>query len=655
MRSLPWVHAVLVAAIVFLAPRSEIVHAQVGPGIVISELRTRGVVNSDEFIEIFNPTSEPVNIGDWTILASDAIGGTMLRATVPHGYLLNSGCYYLVTHETGYRGLIPGDLTYVLSLSDTGGVAIADASGALVDQVGFSAGSAYKEPPTLAPLLINGDNSYERKPGGEAGHADTNNNEADFRLRSVFAIPPEPANPQNSQSPCISVVEPDVEAPVFDPEPEDVEAEATSPDGAVVIYDTPTATDNVDPQVAVSCAPLSGSVFPLGNTDVLCSAEDTAGNAAEAAFTISVRDTTRPEVAVPADITREATSAAPQVVTYDASASDAVTVDPPVLCSPASGSAFPLGVTLVTCRATDAAGNVGEAAFRVTIQDTTAPLLTVPANVVAEAIGPEGAVVYYGAAIAIDAVDGAVPVTCAPASGSVFPLGDSSVACVTSDASGNAAAAELTITVRDTTAPILLVPGNISDSADSAAGRIVDYSVSASDAVTAVPTITCSPASGSMFALGTTTVNCQASDDAGNSSAAVFTVTIGEPVLGRMHGAGEISSNGKRVTFMFDVRESANFVERGQLMLVVKDQGRAGRLVVASVADVRLSQAIDSVAFTAYGPWYGKTGYRFDVAAHDLGEPGNGVDTLEVTVTAPNGDVVERLSGVLIAGNIQGR
>ena len=71
---------------------------------------------------------------------------------------------------------------------------------------------------------------------------------------------------------------PDVLAPVLSGAG-DQTAEATGPDGAAVTFDTPTATDNLDALVGVTCAPASGSVFPLGQTTVQCSAQDAAGNA----------------------------------------------------------------------------------------------------------------------------------------------------------------------------------------------------------------------------------------------------------------------------------------------------------------------------------------------------------------------------------------
>ncbi len=70
----------------------------------------------------------------------------------------------------------------------------------------------------------------------------------------------------------------------------DVSVVATSTDSTYmeVAYDTPTATDNVDPTVAVSCTPLSGSNFPLGTTPVTCTAQDVAGNIATRVFNVMV-------------------------------------------------------------------------------------------------------------------------------------------------------------------------------------------------------------------------------------------------------------------------------------------------------------------------------------------------------------------------------
>lgn len=61
--------------------------------------------------------------------------------------------------------------------------------------------------------------------------------------------------------------------------------------GAVVSFEA-TATDNCDPDVSVSCDPPSGSVFPLGTTEVTCTATDAAGNETTCSFNVTVKDCT---------------------------------------------------------------------------------------------------------------------------------------------------------------------------------------------------------------------------------------------------------------------------------------------------------------------------------------------------------------------------
>jgi hypothetical protein len=78
----------------------------------------------------------------------------------------------------------------------------------------------------------------------------------------------------------------------------------------------------------------------------------------------------------------------------------------------------------------------------------------------------------------------------------------------------------------DTIPPVITVPANITVPATSQAGATVSYTASANDAVDGPVPVTCTPASGSTFPIGTITVNCSASDKAGNIGHASFTVTV---------------------------------------------------------------------------------------------------------------------------------
>jgi hypothetical protein len=199
---------------------------------------------------------------------------------------------------------------------------------------------------------------------------------------------------------------------------------------------------------------------------------------------------------------------------------------------PPSGSTFIIGTTTVTCTATDLSGNAGSASFIVTVRDGTAPLLTVPADITVAATSLAGAVVTFSAT-ANDDVDGAINPTCTPASGSTFPFGETIVTCTATDSSGNEGSASFTVTVRDRTAPLLTVPADITVAATGASGAVVTFSASATDLVDGSITPVCVPPSGSTFIIGTTTVNCTATDNAGNSASSSFEVIVNKcPAFG---------------------------------------------------------------------------------------------------------------------------
>ncbi|MCU1483285.1 MAG: Hyalin [Actinomycetia bacterium] len=303
----------------------------------------------------------------------------------------------------------------------------------------------------------------------------------------------------------------------------DITAEATSSGGANVSY-TASATDVADPAPAVNCSAPSGSTFGLGTTTVSCTARDASGNtSAPSSFHVVVADTTAP-VLVLGDVVAEASSGAGAAVGYAVSATDVVDPSPSVSCDRAAGSTFGLGATKVSCTATDHSGNSSTGSFTVTVADTTAPVLVL-GDVVAEASSGAGAAVGY-AVSATDGVDASPSVSCDRAAGSTFALGASTVTCTATDHSGNTSTGSFTVTVADTTAPVF---GSLADQtvdAATSAGSSVTFTADAHDAVDVAVVATCSPASGTTFGIGTTSVVCTATDHAGNTAATGFTVTV---------------------------------------------------------------------------------------------------------------------------------
>ena len=161
----------------------------------------------------------------------------------------------------------------------------------------------------------------------------------------------------------------------------------------------------------------------------------------------------------------------------------------PVTCTTAggavyaSGGSFPVGTTTLTCSATDKAGNTGTSdPFNVVVTDTTAPVVTTPAehrrrqrrrdrHLRQRHRHRPGRRHTW-------------PPSCSPASGTKFALGTTTVTCSATDAAGNTGTNTFTVEVQDVTKPIVTVPADQTVEATGANGATVTYAaVSAEDDV----------------------------------------------------------------------------------------------------------------------------------------------------------------------------
>ena len=201
---------------------------------------------------------------------------------------------------------------------------------------------------------------------------------------------------------------------------------------------------------------------------------------------------------------------------------------------------LPIGVHSITLTADDGQGGTGTSTVLITVQDTTRPALTLSASQVLEATSPAGSLAIFNAT-ATDTVDGARPVLCSPPSGSTFPLGVTTVSCTASDLHGNTSSGQFTITVRDTTPPVVLAPANITVPATESGGaRGVAWpalaaflsGASAKDIADPAPTQLSPQTAGvnlnnnTVFPYGATTVTFRFRDASGNVGTARATVTV---------------------------------------------------------------------------------------------------------------------------------
>jgi uncharacterized repeat protein (TIGR01451 family) len=298
----------------------------------------------------------------------------------------------------------------------------------------------------------------------------------------------------------------DTEAPVCNLPPNITQNNDPGQCSAVVNY-TATATDNCG-SATITCEPASGSIFQKGTTTVNCTASDDSPDSPDSAcsFTVTVKDTEAPTCNLPANITANNTPGqCSAAVTYTATASDNCP-GATIVCSPSSGSIFSVGTTTVNCTASDTSPDSPDThcSFTVTVRDTQAPTIgACPANIGVTSSGG-CQVVNYTSPTAADNC-GSATVVCSPPSGFCFPAGTTTVTCTASDASPDSPDASCSFTV--TVVPCAIsCPSNITVGNDpNQCGALVAFAPTTTGGC---GTVVCSPASGSFFPVGTTTVTC---------------------------------------------------------------------------------------------------------------------------------------------------
>jgi HYR domain len=143
---------------------------------------------------------------------------------------------------------------------------------------------------------------------------------------------------------------------------------------AVATYTNPTFTDNCAPTTGTAVritGLVSGSTFPVGNSNVVFQATDAAGNTRRCTMVVRVVDNQLPVINCPAAIvlTGAGTPCTATVIYPNATASDncAATLTPFLITGLASGSVFPAGVTINTFKALTPNGQSAECSFTVTV------------------------------------------------------------------------------------------------------------------------------------------------------------------------------------------------------------------------------------------------------------------------------------------------
>ncbi|MCE7922055.1 MAG: HYR domain-containing protein [Haliscomenobacteraceae bacterium CHB4] len=290
----------------------------------------------------------------------------------------------------------------------------------------------------------------------------------------------------------------------------------------------------------VEQSPVSGSIIS-GNTTVVFTVTDDAGNSSTCSITVTLSDETAPEFSNCADVeVGTSGGACSGVATFDLVATDNCDNDVAITQTggPASGSVFDLGSTLVSFSAQDDAGNISNCEFNVIVSDDDAPEISVCPPNVAVTTDDNCQVAtadYTSLVVANDNCDADLSVTQDPAPGSIS-AGFLTIVMTVTDAAGNASTCSFQTTADDMTPPTIECPDpQYFDADDDCQTPLPDFTglANASDNCGGF-LVTQSPVAGTLVGFGQTLVTLTVTDGPGLTATCVmeaYAVDVTPPVI----------------------------------------------------------------------------------------------------------------------------
>ena len=233
--------------------------------VVISEISLSGFTTSDEFVELYNPTDQDINLQNWRLRKKTDSGAESNLVASLSGVIKSHG-YFLIVPQTGYMGLVPGDRTFSVAgaqlAQDNTVLLYSDAGITLVDKVGFGAVVDREGTAAANPIVGEG---LERKANSNStvesmvegvdkflgNGEDTDNNSSDFIKRVV-------SNPQNANSALEPVATPTpttTSTPTVTVTPTPTETITPTPTETTTPTPTPTLTETQTPTITETPTP----------------------------------------------------------------------------------------------------------------------------------------------------------------------------------------------------------------------------------------------------------------------------------------------------------------------------------------------------------------------------------------------------------------
>ena len=293
-----------------------------------------------------------------------------------------------------------------------------------------------------------------------------------------------------------------------------------------------TTTDNCDSNPTVTQNPSAGTLLSV-DTMIWMYSTDASGNVDSCSFTVAIVDSSAPVITcianqiVAGDTNCEITLAdyTGLITTVDNCDTNLTVTQNPVPGTTVSND------TVVWMYSLDASGNIDSCSFTVTIADSTAPSITCIGNqTIAADVNCQITLADYTTSITTtDNCDSNPTVTQNPISGTLLST-DTTVWMYSTDSSGNIDSCSFTVTIADSTAPVITCISNQIVAGDTNCEiTLTDYTglITTTDNCDGNPIVTQNPISGTLLSTDTT-VWIYSTDASGNVDSCSFTVTIAD-------------------------------------------------------------------------------------------------------------------------------
>lgn len=348
----------------------------------------------------------------------------------------------------------------------------------------------------------------------------------DYFGRGATRVTYTATDPSGNTTTCsFNVIANDNEDPEIFDCPNDIELSTSGNCDKSVTWIEPFAEDNCN-IVDLTGTHEPGAFFPPGTTTVIYTATDQLNNTTTCSFDVTINPGSSIEIFdCPTDIT---------VTSSLESCNSSATWTPPTVqqncgitltSNFASGDEFALGTTEVIYTASDNFGNSTSCSFDVTVTDNTAPVFTTcPANIQLVANSNCESVVTWDDPSVSD--NCSFNISSDYASGSIFPVGATTVTYTAVDNAGNTSSCSFIVNIIDETPPLFTsCPSDITVELLSTCDTPVfwDEPVTTDNCNFQ---LTASYNPGETFALGTTEVSYTATDNFGNTSSCTFNINV---------------------------------------------------------------------------------------------------------------------------------